>query len=588
MVALAAGTAALGWWLRTVFVTDRPTLRFTRSTWVLPAGAALNSAPAVSPDGQHIAFTASAKGEPNRLFLRSLSTLDARPIAGTDGAEHPFWSPDSGSVAYFARGRLMKVAINGGGPVEICATRGGRGGAWSRNGVIVFSPDAIDSALAQVSAGGGAAQPATVLDRAQGENAHRWPVFLPDGIHFLYFVRSIQGDRRGVYLGRVDRAAETPGAPLFRSESEAQYVPLTRDTGVLVSAANGHLEVRGFDPRRLRLTRDPITLDVAASGLGLYHASMFSASPDVLIHVASPIPYGQRLASVDRDGGRLDVREERRVLNWPRLSPDGRRIAYQELDATAGSPDLLVEDLERGSRLKVTKDGAAGLLPVWSPDGQRLAYVTGTVAKSTVVIGSADGTGALTTVPCPAQQCFPSDWSPAGLLTTVRTVDETTGLARGPSDVWILSSADGEASRPLLAESFIERDARFSLDGRLIAYVSEETGRPEVSIRRIDGRPARDVISVGGGDQPVWARNGQELYFVDPQGALRRVSVARGSDGRPVPGKPVLLGVPPIGFGHSSTQYDVSREGRIYFFDRRREPPPSEVGVLIGWRALLK
>ena len=140
----------------------------------------------------------------------------------------------------------------------------------------------------------------------------------------------------------------------------------------------------------------------------------------------------------------------------------------------------------------------------------------------------------------------------------------------------------------MLAESFVERDARFSPDGRLIAYVSEETGPPEVSIRTIDGRPARDVISVGGGDQPVWARNGQELYFVDPQGALRSVSVARGSDGRPVSGKPVLLGVPPIGFGHSSTQYDVSREGRIYFFDRRREPPPSQIGVLSGWRAFLK
>jgi eukaryotic-like serine/threonine-protein kinase len=122
----------------------------------------------------------------------------------------------------------------------------------------------------------------------------------------------------------------------------------------------------------------------------------------------------------------------------------------------------------------------------------------------------------------------------------------------------------------------------------LVAYVSEETGRPEVSIQRIDGTPSRDVISVGGGDQPVWGRNGRELFFVDPQGALRSVPVARGPNGRPVFGTAALLDVPPIGFGHSSTQYDVTPDGRrIYFFDRRLEPAPTEVGVVLGWRALL-
>ena len=589
IVALAAGAAAVGWWLRAVIVSDRPPIRVTRSSWILPGGATLSSAPAVSPDGQHLAFTASAPGQPTRLFVRPFSTLEARSIAGTDGAEHPFWSPDSRSVGYFTRNRLMKVAIDGGGPVEICATRAARGGTWSRNGVIVFAPDMIDSGLAWVSADGGEVRSATLLDRTEGENSHRWPVFLPDGVHFLYFVRSIRADRCGVYLGRVDRAASTPGAPLFRSENEAQYVALAPDTGALVSTVNGHLQVRGFDPRQLRLNRDPATLDVAAGGLGLYHASMFSASADVLIHVSSAIPYGQRFASVDRHGGRPEVRDDRKVLNWPRLSPDGRRVAYQEIDAAVGSPDLVVDDLERGSRLRVTKDGGAGLLPVWSPDGQRLAYVTGTVAASRLVIAAADGTGAAATLPCPGLLCYATDWSSAGLLATVRTGDQNPAPIRGPADVWILSTASGETSRPLLSESFVERDARFSPDGRLVAYVSEETGRPEVTIQRIDGVPARNVISVGGGDQPVWGRDGRELFFVDPQGALRSVPVSRGADGRPVAGTPVLLAVPPIGFGHFSTQYDVSPDGRrIYYFDRRREPAPAEIGIVFGWRALLK
>jgi serine/threonine protein kinase len=584
---LVAAGAAAGWWLRATMRDDPSTPKVSRSTWSLPAGAGLTSAPAISPDGQHIAFTARAKGEPPRLFVRALGSLEARAIEGTLGAEHPFWSPDSRSIGYFAPGKVMKVAIDGGSPVELCATRAGRGGSWTSNGIIVFAPDMIDSGLAWISAAGGRVHAATVLDRAQGENSHRWPQFLPDGLHFLYFVHSSRDDRRGVYIGRIDRPAALPGAPLFRSENEARYVSLTRHSGLLLSAANGHIEVRGFDPYRRRITGDPAVLDVAASGLGIYHASMFSISPDGLVHVAATIPFGQRFASVNRDGSGLTVQPDRKVLNWPRLSPDGLRVVVQEIDGPAKAPALIVEDLTRGNRVKVTGDGVAGLTPVWSPDGQRLAYLTAAVPGSPLVIGAADGIGPTTTVPCPGVLCSATDWTSAGLLATVLT--EKGSPRGGPRDVWMLSTAGGEPSRPLLAESFVERDARFSPDGRFVAYVSEETGRPEVSIQRIDGHSAREVISVGGGDQPVWRRDGRELFFVDPKGMLRAVSVERGPGGRPVAGTPALLGVPPIGFGHSGTQYDVSLDGqRIYLFDRRSDPAPSEIGVVLGWRALLK
>ena len=258
VVALAAGGVALGWWLRTSVVNDPYSPPLTRSTWPLSGGAGLASPPAVSPDGQHIAFAASAAGTPARLFVGPLSGLEARPIAGTEGASHPFWSPDGRTLGYFARGKLMKVAINGGAPVEICAARGGRGGAWSSNGVIVFSPDLIDSGLSRVRAEGGAPEPATLLDTAQGENSHRWPVFLPDGIDFLYFVRSMSAERRGVHVGRVDRAAALSSAPLFRSESEAVYAPLDHGgRGLLLSMANGHLEARPFDAHQQRLIGIP-------------------------------------------------------------------------------------------------------------------------------------------------------------------------------------------------------------------------------------------------------------------------------------------------------------------------------------------
>jgi len=584
VVALSAGCVALGWWLRHAVVNEVSIPPVTRSTWTLPAGLGLDSPPAVSPDGTHVAFTAVGGGSPRRLFVRPFSSLEAKAIPGTEGAKHPFWSPDGRSVGYFAPGNLMKVALDGGAPVRICAAMDGLGGTWSLSGVIVFSSHLIGFGLSRVPAEGGKVEPATLLDSAQDENSHRWPVFLPDGIHFLYFVRSLRAERRGVYVGRVDRAAVAPGAPLVRSESDALYAPLDRaGRGVLLSPANGRLEVRPFDARQQRLVGDPTTIDLPVSGSTPNQSSMFSVSDDALVYVSSPIPYGQRLAAIDRNGEHLKLWEERAPINWPRLSPDGRRLVYQRVEAMAGSLDLWVEDLERGSRLRITKDGAGGGLPVWSPDGRQIAYLTGTIGKGTIVISAADGTSVSATLPCPADRCVPTDWSPDG-RSLLANVYGSAGV-----DVWRLSIGSDATSGPLLAESYVERDGRLSPDARLVAYVSEQTGRPEVSVHTVDGPLARDVLSVGGGDQPVWSRDGRELFFVDPQGSLRSVTVSRAPDGRPTFGRAVQLEVPRIGSGHWGTQYDVSRDGRrIHFLDRQMDSPPSEIGIVAGWRALLK
>ena len=582
IAALTAGCVALGWWLRHAVASEEP-VPIRRSTWSLPAGLGLDSAPAVSPDGQHVAFTAVGGGTSRQLFVRPFSSLEAKAIPGTEGAMHPFWSPDSRSVGFFAPGTLMKVAIDGGAPVQICAAMDGRGASWGTNGVIVFSSQLIDVGLSRVSAEGGTVEPATLLDTAQAENSHRWPVFLPDGVHFLYFVRSLRTERRGVYVGRVDRAAATPDAPLFRSESEARYAPLDHaGRGVLLSPANGRLEVRRFDARQPRLVGDPTIIDLPVSGTTPYHPSMMSVSDDVLAYVSSPIPWGQRLAAIDRNGEHLKVWEERAPINWPRLSPDGRRLVYQNIQAMAGSLDLWVEDLERGSRLRITKDGG-GALPVWSPDGSQIAYLTGAIGKGVITIAAADGASVSATLPCPGLRCLPTDWSRDG-KSLLANVYGSAGV-----DVWTLSIGSDGTSRPLLAESHVERDARLSPDARLIAYVSEQSGRPEVSVHTVDGPPARDVLSVGGGDQPVWGRDGRELFFVDPQGSLRSVTVRRARDERPVFGRSVPLDVPRIGSGHFSTQYDVSPDGRrIHFIDRPTDSPPSEISLVAGWRALLK
>jgi hypothetical protein len=511
-------------------------------------------------------------------------------LSGTEGAKQPFWSPDSKAIGFFAGSKLMRIALAAGAPVVIADAIDGRGGTWSPSGTIVFAPDLIASALSKVSADGGRVEPATLLDIAQGENSHRWPVFLPDGIHFLYFVRSRMDERRGVYLGRVDRAAIMPGAPLFRSESEAVYVPRPSGTvGDLLYVSNGRIEARSFDAERRTLRGDGRALYLQATEQTPYHSMTFSASAGVLAFTPSHVPFGLRLSSVDRNGENLHSQESE-AQNWLRLSPDGRRLARQRIDGVRGNLDIWAEDLARSTRVRVTTAAGPNILLVWSPDGERLAYVTGNPpgrpGQRILTIAAADGTGIVQTLPCPGgpdTYCEPTDLSPDGrhLIVNVYGV-------RG-RDIWTAALDPGGSTQPLLAESYSERDGRVSPDGRWISYVSDESGRPEVSVRNISGRPTRIVISDDGGDQPVWRRDGAELFFVDPQGRLRSVSVHRTAEGLPAFGLPVELPVPPIGFGHWGPQYDVSPDGRrIHFMRRNEDQAPHEITVVIGWRSLLR
>ena len=557
----------------------------TRFTWSLPAGIALDSAPVVSPIGRRIAFTAVSGDAPPRLFVRSLDSLDDIAIEGTDGAKHPFWSPDGLSMAFFARGKLMKVAVAGGVPVEVCDAADGKGGAWSPTGTIVFSPNIIFEGISRVSADGGPVQPATLVDFDRGENSHRWPVFLPDGIHFLFFVRASIDERRGVYVARLDQPAATPGSPLFRSESEAVFVPTSgRERGVLLSTADGQLQARPFDAAALRVVGDPRTLPVAAGANTPYHPAMLSASADLLATVATPMPYGVRLRTVSRDGTAVRM-SERQPQGWPRLSPDGKRVARQFVDPLRGNPDIWVQDLHDGGGIRVTTDIGSDILPVWSPDGRRLAYGSGTLKGRRLSIAAADGTGVAQELPCPAAYCEPTDWSPDGQFLIVNT--RLPGSATG--DVWSVSLEAGGAANAILSEPFPEYDARISPKGDWLAYVSEETGRPVVSVRAMSGPPRRLVVSSDGGSQPVWRRDGREILYVDPEGRLRGRSVHRQSSGELTLGVANALSVPLVGSGHWGTQYDVSPDGNyVYFIDRTPAPRPSDIGVVIGWRALLK
>jgi eukaryotic-like serine/threonine-protein kinase len=556
----------------------------TRFEWTLPPGITLDSPPVVSPDGRRIAFVALGDSGPPRLMVRGLEELSAKAIPGTEGAKQPFWSPAGDAIGFFARGKLMKVALTGGAPIELADAPDGRGGTWNSEGTIVFAPDLIETTLFQVPDSGGMARPVTEIDFARRDNSHRWPMFLPDSVHFLYFGRSETAARRGVYAGRVDRL-EHRADPLFRAESEAIFVPAdsSGQPGHLLYVADGRLEARPFDAKRLTVTEGTKILATPVAGNTPYYAAMFSASRDVLAFVASPVTYGARLGSVGRDGTSLRIWEERGIQGWPRLSPDGKWLSSQRVNGVEGNPDVWIENLERGTRVRVTSSPKSDMLAVWSPDGRQMAYITDPRGTPTIAIAAADGTGVLRTIPCPGAFCETSDWSTDGkeLILTVHVP--------GGTDVWAMPVDGSAAAHPLLAGPFVEHDARLSPDGEWIAYVSRETGRPEVSVRSRSGDRRRIVISSAGGTQPVWRRDGSELFFVDPAGRLSSVAVRRPATGEITFGVPTVLPVPVIGAGHLNTQYDVSPDGsRVYFMDREEPRRPAAINIVLGWRALLR
>ena len=569
-----------GWWIghASTSVPDRDLARFS---WTLPSDTGLWSAPAVSPDGARIAWAGVSPTAGAQLFVRDLSADEATALAGTSGARQPFWSPDGQWIGFFARGKLKKIAAGGGPVADLADAPDGKGGTWSSAGIIVFQPTYRDAPLMRVSDQGGAVESATVLEIEQDDVGHKWPVFLPDGKHFLYFGASVRDDRRGVYVGSLDKPRAETTAPIFLSDSGAVFVPMDGGSrGHVLSAAGGRIEVRTFDTARRVVVGDARSIDVNATSATPHHAALLSASPDVLAYGSGLIPWGFRFARIDRDGSDLRVEPENQLGGFPRLSPDGKLLARCRVDPLRGNPDIWVDDLERGTTLRLTTSAEHDVMPVWSPDASEVVYRAGRLDKPIIRFAAADGSGVKRTVACPRSPCEPNDWSPDGtfLILTV-----------GGSDIWKLPLGAGASPQPLLAESFTERDARISPDGRWLAYVSDETGRAEVSVRSLTGPARRIVVSSGGGDQPVWRHDGAELFFAGPEGRLFAVSVRPGPNAGLSFGAAAKLNVPPLGERHWGTIYDVSLDGqRVYFPHETEQNPPREFGVVLGWRALIR
>jgi eukaryotic-like serine/threonine-protein kinase len=459
---------------------------------------------AVSPDGRHLAFLGVGAAGHRQLWLRPFDSLVSRPIAGTEGATGPFWAPDGSSVGFFADGRLKRVPVAGGDPATICDARGGAGATWNRDGIIVFAPS-VDAGLFRVNAAGGAPASLTTLDPAHEESGHMWPVFLPDGRHFVY--RIMGRDQSGTYVGSLD----SPERKRISAEGSTLGFALPE---YLVFVRDRTLMAQRLDLVRLELTGEPTRIAEGIETIG--PSSAFAVSPAGVLTYWTGVRHVTQPTWTERDGTSAGAVGPPDAYEHIALSPDGRQIAVDKFGTEAG---IWLIDGARGTVIRTTVAAKFESAPVWSPDARSFAFAAARDTPPNLYmkrIGE-PGDERLTRNTI---QSFPQSWSPDGRFIAFLMVSPTTG-----EDIWLLPLAGDRKPTPLIQTPFNERQARISPDGRWLAYSSTESGAIAVYVTRFPQPSGKWRVSTGGGEFPIWRRDGRELFYVASDGKLMAVPV---------------------------------------------------------------
>lgn len=555
-----------------------------RSSILPPAGTGFvtmlpsSGPPVMSPDGTRLVFAArDAKGK-TLLYVRALDRTQAQALDGTDGAMYPFWSTDSHEVGFFASGKLKKISTDGGPPQNLCEVSNARGGTWNQDGVILFTPTTTQP-LMRVSAAGGSPEPATKLDVSRSENSHRWPVFLPDGKHFLFWARSSKGPHEDViYVGELGSLA---AKMLMKSDSMAVYA-----SGYLLYLRDQALIAQPFNLERLELSGDPVMVTEQVGMNGATVRPLFTASQTgMLLYQSGTMSAGWDLLWFDRDGksaGRVGSPD--RYIQ-PALSPDGKRIAVNIYTGSQGVGDIWVFDTTRGTNTRLTFGPANNGSAVWSSDGKTIYYASSTKGLPHISAKAADGSGServLLETPNVAEA--PLAVSPDGRYLVYQRKD----LAKDAgSHLWALPlSGDGKPIA-LLQDSNSEREGQISPDGKWMAYTSNESGRNEVYITPFPAGGAKWQVSKDGAVWPKWRGDGKEIYFLDGLDNVVAVDVMPA-------GNAVNLGVPHILFQAIGVQrdygaFDVTADGKKFLVNSGSLNQGSEPFTLVqNWPADLK
>jgi serine/threonine protein kinase/Tol biopolymer transport system component len=521
---------------------------------------------ALAPDGRQIVYVASGDAGP-QLWLRSLATTIAQPLAGTEGATHPFWKPDSRSVGFFAGNELKRLDI--GGALQTIASMNaiGQSATWNTDGVIVFAPGQT-SGLMRVSDTGGTV--ATVTTPRPQERGHMFPYFLPDGRRFLF---TASGGGVAIYLGALDGRVPTR---LTAADSPGVYLP----SGWLLWVRPGTqtLVAQRLDADAASLTGEPVTV---ADGVGsVFGVGAVSVASTGLIAYRTKNQQRQ-LIWVDRSGTvRGTVGEPNSDFSEPRVSPNGLRVAVHR--TVQGNTDVWLLDGIRVSRF--TTDGANDRRPVWSPDGTRIVFRSSRTGASDLYVKRTNGVAVEERLVASDRLLTAMSWSADGKFVLYRRNDPQTG-----NDLWVVPIDGAQTPRAFLSTRFREEQGMFSPDGKWVAYQSDESGRPEIYVRPFvpsgaAGTSGQWPVSTVGGVFPVWRPDGKELYYLNPAGAMMAAPIAV-SGSRLQPGVPVLLFPTRILGGGvdalQGRQYDVAPDGRFLINTELDTAGP--ITLLMNW-----
>jgi Tol biopolymer transport system component len=531
---------------------------------------------ALSPDGRNIAFIATDASNAPRLFVHSLESAESRVLMNAGIVRFPpFWSPDGRWIAFASEGKLKRIAIAGGSAEILCDIGNLLGGTWAGN-VILFS-DASKGGIMQVPASGGTPVQRTKADQARGEFLHGLPWALPDGRHFLY-LRIGSPNISGVYVGSIDaEPAAQDLTRLMQAQSGVAYAPSADGGGVghLLMVRNTLLTAQPFDEKRLQLRDEPSTIAEQVGSFEIFGSFAVSAAGTVAF-----LRGGSETGSivwVGRNGqpGATIAANLKAAAN-PRLSPDGRGLAV-----VVGG-DVWRYDLDGRPPIKVTFNGS-NFSPLWTPDGQRIVSEVG--GLNPLVVVPADGSGG-TEPASPKGHFHPHGWSADGKeIIAMRAAGEQPELAPSKDDVVRFAArADAEVHTVVATPAVEGRGGWLSPDRRWLAYTSDSTGRQEIWVRPFPGPGAAVRVSSNGGAEPVWSRDGRELYYLEGRTMMSvAVNVGAAFDFKPA----VRLFESAFTRSEQPPSYDVGPDGRFVMIapDTAGKSP---ITVILNWQERLR